>query len=144
MSLPSARPASLFEATPITLPISFIDVAPTSAIRALTSAVRASGVSCLGRNSWKTATWASSSDARSGRFCSEKIAAESVPCLASFEMIFSTSASGSSAISGPAVLASMMYFFALRSALRRTVSLAFMASMIPFEICCSNDMTFLF
>jgi hypothetical protein len=22
--------------------------------------------------------------------------------------------------------------------------LAFMASMIPFEICCSNDMTFLF
>ena len=65
MSLPSARPASLFEATPITLPISFIDVAPTSAIRALTSAVRASGVSCLGRNSWKTATWASSSDARS-------------------------------------------------------------------------------
>ena len=72
------------------------------------------------------------------------IAAESVPCLASFEMIFSTSASGSSAISGPAVLASMIYFLALRNAPRRTVSLAFMASMIPFEICCSSDIIYLF
>ena len=51
ISLPSARPASLFEATPITLPISFIDVAPTSAITALTSAASSSAVSCLGRNS---------------------------------------------------------------------------------------------
>lgn len=45
ISLPSARPASFFEAAPITLPISFIDVAPTSAITALTSAVNSSGVS---------------------------------------------------------------------------------------------------
>ena len=120
------------------------DVAPTWAITALTSASSSSGVSCRGRNSWKTATCANSSAARSGRFCSVKIAAESAPCLASLEMIFSTSASGSSAISGPAVLASMIYFLALRNAPRRTVSLAFMASMIPFEICCSSDIIYLF
>lgn len=51
ISLPSARPASRFDATPITLPISFIDVAPTSAMMAFTSAVSSSAVSCLGRNS---------------------------------------------------------------------------------------------
>lgn len=40
--------------TPITLPICVTDVAPTSAITALTSASSSSGVSCRGRNSWKT------------------------------------------------------------------------------------------
>ena len=49
ISLPSARPASLFEATPITLPISFIDVAPTSAITALTSAASFLGSGLLGQ-----------------------------------------------------------------------------------------------
>lgn len=52
ISLPSARPASFFVTTPITLPICVTDVAPTWAITALTSASSSSGVSCRGRNSW--------------------------------------------------------------------------------------------
>ena len=56
-------------------------------------------------------------------------------------MILTTSASGSSSIPAAAVFASMMYFLMLRSVCKRTGSLAFMASMIPFEIRCSSDIS---
>ena len=137
--MPSARPARRFVATPITRPISFIEAAPVSAMMALTSAVSSSGVSCLGRNSCMTLTCASSSPARSARFCCVYIAAESVPCFASLVMILMTSASGNSSTAAPDVLASMIYFLMLRSALRRTASRAFMAAIISLEMVFSND-----
>ena len=51
MALPSAFPARRLVAVPITLPISFILVAPTSAMMARTSFSSSSGESCCGRYS---------------------------------------------------------------------------------------------
>lgn len=45
-----------FDATPITFPISFIEVAPTSAMIDRTTSVNSSPVICLGRNVCSTAT----------------------------------------------------------------------------------------
>ena len=56
MVRPSALPASFLEATPITRPISFAEVAPTSAMMAVSSALSSYAVSCLGRYSSMTAT----------------------------------------------------------------------------------------
>ena len=49
MARPSAVPARRLEATPITLPMSRMEVAPTSAMISLTRASSSSGESCFGR-----------------------------------------------------------------------------------------------
>ena len=69
IAAPSAFPASCFEATPITFPISFMPVAPTYSMMAFTAAVSSSSESCFGRYASRTVISASSLSARSGRFC---------------------------------------------------------------------------
>ena len=88
IAFPSALPASCLVATPITLPISWGVVAPTSAIMPFTASVSSSSLICLGRYFSSTATCASSSCARSVRFWLSQSAADSRPCFASLPIIF--------------------------------------------------------
>ena len=134
MAVPSAFPASCFVATPITFPMSFIDVAPVCAMMVLTASSISSGVKGFGRYSSMTATCASSASARSALFYCLYVSADSFACFASFCKIFIALLSLSVSFAPGAVFASRKTFFTLRRVSRRTLSRAFIASLMSFEI----------
>ena len=100
-----------------------------------TASSTSSGENGFGRYSSITATCASSASARSCLFCFAYVSADSLPCFASFWRIFMALASLRLSSAPGAVFASRNTFLMLRNVSRRTLSRAFIASLMSVETC---------